>query len=92
VTVSWTKYIPHDQREAYERAGWIVKDSLGGTHHGKHSLLGEWKGEGRPPNPELLALTAAYVAVINRKTSAPADTTAAERSARAASHQAGAAR
>src|SRR5512139_3642837 len=57
VTVSWTKYIPHNERQDYERLGWTITDALTGTHHGVHSVLGTWRSDdpnATPPKPEAL--------------------------------------
>jgi len=53
--ISWVKYIARDEKDAYERLGWTIKDSLAGTHHDEYSpYIGTWRGGENeiPPIPE----------------------------------------
>ena len=52
VTISWTKYIPKEQKEIYEALGWQVADKLRETPHGEWSYIGIWTGEGDPEMPD----------------------------------------
>ena len=52
MTISWTKYVPKEQKETYEQLGWQVDDKLRQTPHGHWSYIGTWTGEGEPVMPE----------------------------------------
>lgn len=53
MTISWTKYIPKQQKEAYEELGWRVDDKLRESPHGEYSYIGVWQGDGDPVMPDL---------------------------------------
>lgn len=46
--ISWLRYVPHDQIEAFLAKGWEIVDTLAATHHGDHAILMRWAGEGEP--------------------------------------------
>jgi hypothetical protein len=48
--IFWLRYVGHAERAAYEAAGWVHPADLG-AHHGRYSLLMEWRGAGDPPEP-----------------------------------------
>jgi hypothetical protein len=48
-TITWFRYVPHDQLIAHLAQGWQVSDDLADTHHGRHASLCRWPGEGEPP-------------------------------------------
>ena len=48
----WVRFILRERREEFEAVGWRIVDALDGTHHGTWSVLGEWEGEGDPPQPK----------------------------------------
>jgi hypothetical protein len=54
--ITWFKYVRHEDRPAYEAAGWVYDGDLGPTH-GQWSVLMKWAGEGEPslPNQERAA-------------------------------------
>lgn len=54
MTISWHRFVRHQQVPAYERQGWIVSDALRGTHHGDWSTLMHWTKSGKPP--EIISL------------------------------------
>jgi hypothetical protein len=49
------KYVRHADIDTFKAAGWIHNNELAGTHHGFYGELMEWKGEGEPVYPNLVA-------------------------------------
>jgi hypothetical protein len=47
---SWkyVRYVRHALVAEYEAKGWVVSDSMIGTHHHAYSCLMEFRGEGEP--------------------------------------------
>jgi len=49
--ISWFRYVRHEDRQAYEAAGWAFAADLGPVH-GEWSVLMEWIGDGEPNTRE----------------------------------------
>lgn len=44
----YLRYVPHAQREEYEKRGWRVVNEMADDHHGQYSVLMVYEGEGEP--------------------------------------------
>lgn len=44
------RFVPHDRVQAYQSLGWIDRGPSPG-HHGAHSRVMRWEGEGEPIEP-----------------------------------------
>lgn len=44
------RFVPHDRVDAYAKLGWIDRGPSPG-HHGAHSNVMRWEGEGEPIEP-----------------------------------------
>jgi hypothetical protein len=44
----WLRYVPHAEVPSYLAKGWEISDDFRDCHHGAHSVLMVWKGEGEP--------------------------------------------
>lgn len=47
------RYVPHSRVSAFATVGWIDRGFAPG-HHGCHSRVMKWEGEGDPPDPEAM--------------------------------------
>lgn len=39
------QYVPHDQVDDFIRRGWVVRDRLADTHHGRYAVLMIYEGK-----------------------------------------------
>lgn len=47
------RFVSHNRVEAFTAAGWIDRGPSPG-HHGAHSRVMVWEGEGDPPDPDAI--------------------------------------
>ncbi len=48
------RFVPHERVKAFEAVGWIDRGFTPG-HHGCHSRVMQWDGEGDPPDPDAIS-------------------------------------
>jgi hypothetical protein len=64
------RFVPHDRVESYTQLGWIDRGHSPG-HHGAHSRVMLWKGEGSPREPAFTG-EQAVLAALNAEMEAEA--------------------
>lgn len=46
--IAFFRYVPLALVVDYLWAGWTIDDDMADTHHGRHSVLMRWTGDGEP--------------------------------------------
>lgn len=46
------RFVRHSDVQLYADLGWLIHNSLDGTHHGQWSKLIEWPHDDPPPEPD----------------------------------------